>query len=99
MEGGCLFYSWLCLLLLHVSIGCVSHSFQNVPFFYHSFWPCRYGFLTFPVGDKFFWSDQGCHFPDHMKFPDFSRPRLSSTVILRPFRGVWGHAPPENFQN
>ena len=30
---------------------------------------------------------QGCHFPDNMKFPDFSRPRLSSTVILRPFRG------------
>ena len=30
---------------------------------------------------------QGCHFPDYMKFPDFSRPRLSSTVIPRPFRG------------
>ena len=31
---------------------------------------------------------QGCHFPDNMKFPDFSRPRLSSTVSSRPFRGV-----------
>ena len=30
---------------------------------------------------------------------DFSRPRLSSTVSPRPFREVWGHAPPENFQN
>ena len=35
-------------------IGCVSHSFQNVSFciffsfFHHSFWPCRYGFSTFP---------------------------------------------------
>ena len=29
-------------------IGFVSHSFQNVSFFYHSFRPCRYGFLTFP---------------------------------------------------
>ena len=42
---------------------------------------------------------QGCHFPDNMKFPDFSRPRLSSTVSPRLFRGVLGHAPPENFQN
>ena len=30
MEDGCLFDSWLCLLLLNVSIGCVSHSFQKV---------------------------------------------------------------------
>ena len=44
MEGERLFYSWLCLL----SIGCVSHSFQNVSFFLdHRFWPCRYGFFTF----------------------------------------------------
>ena len=42
---------------------------------------------------------QGCHFPDNMKFPDFSKPRLSSTVSPRPFRGVWGYAPPENFEN
>ena len=27
---------------------------------------------------------QGCHFPDSMKFPDFSRPRLGSTVSPRP---------------
>ena len=40
---------------------------------------------------------QGCHFPDNMKFPDFSRPRLSSNVIPRPFRGVRGHALLENF--
>ena len=33
MEVGLLFYSWLCLLLLDVSIGCVSYSFQNVFFF------------------------------------------------------------------
>ena len=38
---------------------------------------------------------QGCHFPNNMKFPDFfgsdfSRPRLSSTVIPRPS--------PENFK-
>ena len=26
----------------------------------------------------------GCHFPDSMKFPDFSRPRLGSTVSPRP---------------
>ena len=31
-------------------------------------------------------STQGCHFPDNMKFPDFSRPRLSSTVSSRQFR-------------
>ena len=37
--------------------------------------------------------NQGCHFPDNMKFPDFSVPRLSSTVSPRPFRGLWGHAP------
>ena len=39
-----------CLLLLDVLIGCVSHSFQNVSFFFffnHSFWPCCYGFLIF----------------------------------------------------
>ena len=41
-------YSWLCLLLLDVSIGSVSHSFQNLSFFHHSFWPCCYEFLTFP---------------------------------------------------
>ena len=31
--------------------GCASHPFQNVSFFYHSFWPCLYVFfyLTFPV--------------------------------------------------
>ena len=29
-------------------IGCVSYSFQNVFFFNYSFWPCHYGFLTFP---------------------------------------------------
>ena len=41
--------SWLCLLfILDLSIGCVSHSFQNVPFYHHSFWPCSNGFLTFP---------------------------------------------------
>ena len=38
--------------VLDVSIGCVSHSFQNVSFFLsfinHSFWPCRCGFFTFP---------------------------------------------------
>ena len=33
MEDAWLFYSWLCLLLLDASIGCVSHSFQNVYFF------------------------------------------------------------------
>ena len=44
-------------------------------------------------------SKQGCHFPDNMKFPDFSRPRLSSIVSPRPSRVVWGHAPQENFQN
>ena len=27
---------------------------------------------------------QGCHFPDSMKFPAFSRPRLGSTVSPRP---------------
>ena len=43
MEGG-----WLCLLLLNVSIGCVSHSFQNVSFFSHSFWSCHCRVLTFP---------------------------------------------------
>ena len=32
-------------------------------------------------------SDKGCYFLDNMKFPDFSRPRLSSTVSPRPFRG------------
>ena len=29
---------------------------------------------------------QGCHFPENMKFSDFSR--LNSAVSLRPFRGV-----------
>ena len=33
MEGGWLFYSWLCLLLLDVLIGRVSYSFQNVSAF------------------------------------------------------------------
>ena len=42
---------------------------------------------------------QGCHFPDNMKFPDFSRLRSSSTVSPRPFWEAWGYAPPENFQN
>ena len=32
---------------------------------------------------------QGCHFPDNMKFPDFSRPRLGSSMNPRPVRGVW----------
>ena len=36
---------------------------------------------------------QGCHFPDNMKFPNFSRPRLSSTASPRPFRGVGGMLP------
>ena len=39
---------------------------------------------------------QGCHFPDNMKFPDFSRPRLSSTVSPRPFRGL-GVCSPRKF--
>ena len=39
---------WLCDLLLDMSIGCVSHSFQNVFSFHHSLWPCHYGSLTFP---------------------------------------------------
>ena len=42
---------------------------------------------------------RGCHLADNMKFPDFSRPRLSSTVGPRPFTGVWGHASTEKFQN
>ena len=33
-------------------------------------------------------SRQGCHFPDNMKFPDFSRP----------FRGVWGYVPQKIFR-
>ena len=33
-----------------------------------------------------------------MKFPDFSRPRLSSTESPRPFRGVWGNAPQKIFK-
>ena len=41
---------------------------------------------------------QGCHFPDNMKFPDFSRPRLSSTVISRPFRGSGGMLPQRTFK-
>ena len=49
-----IFCSWMCLLLLDVSIGCVKSFLQNVslfPFFFffnHSFWPRRCGFLTFP---------------------------------------------------
>ena len=39
---------WMIALLLDVSMGCVSYSFQNVSFFSHSFWPRHYGFLTFP---------------------------------------------------
>ena len=41
---------------------------------------------------------QGCHFPDNMKFPDFSRPRLSSTVSSRPFRGSGGMLPQKSFK-
>ena len=39
-----------CLLLLDVSIRCVSHFFQDVSFFFnHSFWLCYCcGFLTVP---------------------------------------------------
>ena len=32
MEGGWLFYSWLCLLLSDMSFGCVSHFFQGASF-------------------------------------------------------------------
>ena len=48
MKGGWLFYSWLCLLLLDVSIGCVSHSFQNVSFFpfFFSFFIIVFGLVT-----------------------------------------------------
>ena len=56
--GGWLLYSWLCLLLLDVSIGCVSHSFQNVSFFNHSFWPCSYRFLTLHCLWEISFSDQ-----------------------------------------
>ena len=35
---------------------------------------------------------QGCHFPDNMKFPDFSRQKLSSFMSPRPFRRFLGHA-------
>ena len=42
---------------------------------------------------------QGCHFSDNMKFPDFSRPRLSSNVSLRPFRGSGGMLPQKIFKN
>ena len=40
---------------------------------------------------------QGCHFPDNMKFIDFSRSSLSSTVIPRPFRGWGGACSPRKF--
>ena len=36
---------------------------------------------------------QGCHFPDNMKSPAFSRPRLSSSMSPRSFIGVWGMFP------
>ena len=53
------FYLWLRLLrilLLDISVGCVSDFFQDVSLFFvffffsfnHNFWPRRYGFLTFP---------------------------------------------------
>ena len=44
-------FSWLGLLLLNVSIGCVSHFFQDASFFSLCFNQCfRHccGFLTFP---------------------------------------------------
>ena len=41
---------------------------------------------------------QGCHFPDNMKFPDFSKPRLSSTMIPRPSRGSGGMLPQKIFK-
>ena len=41
---------------------------------------------------------QGCHFPDNMKLPDFSTPRLSSTMSPRPFRGSGGMLPPKIFK-
>ena len=44
----CFVYLWLCLLLLDVSIACVSYSFQSVSFFSYICWPCHYGFLIFP---------------------------------------------------
>ena len=48
-----------------------------------------------------FYCRQGCHFPDNMKFPDFSRPRLGSIMSPRPFGGggAADMLPPENFQN
>ena len=35
---GCAFYYWMCQ----------SYFLFRMSFFNHSFWPCRYGFLTFP---------------------------------------------------
>ena len=56
MEGGLLFYSCLCLLLLDVSTGCVKHSFQNASFFSSQFLALSLWIFDFslPVGDKFF---------------------------------------------
>ena len=54
MEGGWLFYPWLCLLLLDVSV----IPFRTCLFFNHSFWPCRYGFLTFPCLREISFSSQ-----------------------------------------
>ena len=42
--------------------------------------------------------NQGCHLPDNMKFPDFFRPRLSSTVSPRPFRGSGDMLPQKMFK-
>ena len=63
------------------------HSNQDKTMIFRQFFPSIAGVCV-----------QGCHFPDNMKFPDFSRPGLSSTVSPRPFRGIWGHAPLENFK-
>ena len=52
-------------LLLDVSIGCVSYSFQNVSFFSTVAFGLviMYVLLSFVVGDKFSWSDDkwNCH--------------------------------------
>ena len=60
MEDGRLFYLWLCLLLLDASIGCVSQSFLSecVFFFNHSLsFSLWILYLSLPVGDKVFQSD------------------------------------------
>ena len=48
-----------------------------------------------------FYCRQGCHFPDDMKFPVFSRPRLGSIMSPRPFGGGGGrgHAPQKIFKD